>query len=155
MDIALGSTMCTCHVYLCILYTDIVEGVFCVVEKKKWMLALFNCSKWRERSDAFAVPFVMGAAGDISEGEVGEAFRLCSSLLLLTQTVGCMELHDTKLSNTSLGCPNLPWYFCGVRADAKLSKASLVCLNLPWYFCGVWADTVVRSHGMRSLSGMT
>lgn len=27
----------------------------------------------------FAVPFVMGAAGDVSEGEVGEDLRFCSS----------------------------------------------------------------------------
>lgn len=32
-----------------------------------------------ERLDVFAVPFVMGAAGDVSEGEVGEDFRFCSS----------------------------------------------------------------------------
>lgn len=46
------------------------------------MLARLDFSRGHERSDAFAVPFVVGAAGDVSEGEVCEAFRLCSSLLL-------------------------------------------------------------------------
>lgn len=40
---------------------------------------LLDSSGGCERLDVFAVPFVMGAAGDVSEGEVGEDFRFCSS----------------------------------------------------------------------------
>ena len=58
-----------------------------------------------------------GAAGDVSEGEVGEDFRVCSSLLLLTQSFTFTELHEARLSKASLGRPNLLWYFCGTQAD--------------------------------------
>ena len=80
------------------------------------MPVLLDPSRGCERSDVFAVPFVTGAAGDVSEGEVGEDFRVCSSLLLLTQSSTFTELHEAKLSEASLRRPNLLWYFCGMQA---------------------------------------
>lgn len=81
------------------------------------MTALLDSSRGCERLDIFAVPFVMGAAGDVSEGEVDEDFRFCSSLLLLTQSFTFTELPEAKLSKASLVCPNVQWWFCGMRGD--------------------------------------
>lgn len=50
------------------------------------MPVLLDSSRGCERSDIFACPFVTGGVGEVSEGEVGEDFRFCSSLLLLTQS---------------------------------------------------------------------
>jgi len=70
------------------------------------MPVLLDPSGRCRRLDVFAVPFVTGAASDLSEHKVGEDVQFCSSLLLLTQSFTFME---AKLSKASLGRPALPW----------------------------------------------